>query len=127
MSIKYLKITGDEFQLNLAAKSIDACENAYGLVKGNANLSMTIVSQKPGEIDQAIFQRLNILDSNEISIFSNGPDAKGTIIMLCERTYKNLSGISREEIKNKIKLDRLTNLADGYLSELKSNATIIIK
>ena len=127
VTIKYIKITGDEPQLDLAAKSIDACENAYGLVKGNANLSMTIVSQKPGEIDQAIFQRLNSLDSNEISIFSSESDEKGTIIMLCERTYANLPVTSREEIKNKIMLDRLTNLANGYLSELKSNATIIIK
>ena len=63
----------------------------------------------------------------QVQIFSNGTDEKGTIIMLCERIYENLSNISREEIKNKIKLDRLTNLADGYLSELKSNATIIIK
>ena len=47
--------------------------------------------------------------------------------MLCERIYTTFADTSRSEVAQNIKVARLTNLAEGYLAELRTNATVIFK
>ena len=127
VSMKFAKITGANSVLNLATKTVNSCDDLYGLVKLNKDVVLEMVTQHPDELEQATALRLNSLDRNEMSIFSDSTDSIGNMIMLCERNYTTLSDTSRSEVAQNIKVARLTNLAEGYLAELRTNATVIFK
>ena len=127
IKIKFAKITGASSVLNLATKTVNSCDDLYGLVKLNKDLVLEILTQHPDELEQVTALRLNSLDRNEMSIFSDSTDSIGNMIMLCERNYTTLSDTSRSEVAQNIKVARLTNLAEGYLAELRTNATVIFK
>ena len=127
ISMEFARITGPNSLLKLAVKTIDSCDDLYGLTKLNENFVFTILTQHPDDIEQEIALRLNSLDKDEISIFSNGPDDEGDLIMLCKRDYKTLENTSRDQIAANIRSARLTNLAEGYLAELRTKATVVSK
>tara|TARA_B100000787_G_scaffold49742_1_gene35805 strand:+ start:2930 stop:4129 length:1200 start_codon:yes stop_codon:yes gene_type:complete len=127
ISMEFARITGPSSALKLAARTVDSCDDLYGLIKLNKDFVFTILTQPPDKIEQGIALRLNSLDKDEISIFSNGPDDEGDLIMLCKRDYKTLENTSRDQIAANIRSARLTNLAEGYLAELRTNATVVFK
>ena len=127
MTMKFAKITGASSVLNLASKTVNSCDDLYGLVKLNKDLVLEILNKHPDELEQATALRLNSLDRNEMSIVSDSTDSIGNMIMLCERNYTTLADTSRSEVAQNIKVARLTNLAEGYLAELRTNATVIFK
>ncbi len=127
ISMEFARITGPSSALKLAARTVDSCDDLYGLIKLNKDFVFTILTQPPDKIEQEIALRLNSLDKDEISIFSNGPDDEGDLIMLCKRDYKTLENTSRDQIAANIRSARLTNLAEGYLAELRTKATVVSK
>ena len=127
ISMKFAKITGINSVLDLATKTVNSCNDLYGLVKLDKDVVLEMLTQHPDEIEQATALRLNRLDRHEMSIFSDSPDSIGNMIMLCERNYTTSAGISRSEVAKNISAARLTNLAEGYLAELRTNATVIFK
>ena len=127
ISMEFARITGPSSALKLAARTVDSCDDLYGLIKLNKDFVFTILTQPPDKIEQGIALRLNSLDKDEISIFSNGPDDEGDLIMLCKRDYKTLENTSRDQIAANIRSARLTNLAEGYLAELRTKATVVSK
>ena len=127
ISMEFARITGPSSALKLAARTVDSCDDLYGLIKLNKDFVFTILTQPPDKIEQGIALRLNSLDKDEISIFSNGPDDEGDLIMLCKRDYKTLENTSRDQIAANIRSARLTNLAEGYLAELRTKATVVFK
>ncbi|MDS9948016.1 MAG: peptidylprolyl isomerase, partial [Planktomarina sp.] len=127
ISIEFARIKGPGSALELALKTVDSCDDLYGLIKLNKDFVLTILTQHPGKIEQGVALRLNSLDKDETSIFSNSPDGEGDIIMLCKRDYKTLANRSRDQIVANIRSARLTNLAEGYLAELRTNATVVFK
>ena len=127
ISMEFARITGPSSALKLAARTVDSCDDLYGLIKLNKDFVFTILTQPPDKIEQGIALRLNSLDKDEISIFSNGPVDEGDLIMLCNRDYKTLENTSRDQIAANIRSARLTNLAEGYLAELRTNATVVFK
>ena len=127
ISMKFAKITGINSVLDLATKTVNSCNDLYGLVKLDKDVVLEMLTQHPDEIEQATALRLNRLDRHEISIFSDSPDSIGNMIMLCERNYTTSADISRSEVAKNIRAARLTNLAEGYLAELRTNATVIFK
>ena len=127
ISMEFARITGPSSALKLAARTVDSCDDLYGLIKLNKDFVFTILTQRPDKIEQGIALRLNSLDKDEISIFSNGPDDEGDLIMLCKRDYKTLENTSRDQIAANIRSARLTNLAEGYLAELRTKATVVFK
>ena len=127
VSMKFAKITGASSVLNLATKIVTSCDDLYGLVKFNKDVVLEMVTQHPDELEQATALRLNSLDRNEMSIFSDSTDGIGNMMMLCERNYTTLADISRSDVAKNIREARLTNLAEGYLAELRTNATVIFK
>ena len=86
-----------------------------------------MLSQHPGELEQATALRLNSLDRNEMDIVSDSTGGTANMIMLCERNYTTLADKSRLEVAKNISAARLTNLAEGYLAELRTNASVIFK
>ena len=127
ISMKFAKITGINSVLDLATKTVNSCNDLYGLVKLDKDVVLEMLTQQPDEIEQATALRLNRLDRHEMSIFSDSPDSIGNMIMLCERNYTTSADISRSEVAKNIRAARLTNLAEGYLAELRTNATVIFK
>lgn len=127
ISMKFAKITGINSVLDLATKTVNSCNDLYGLVKLDKDVVLEMSTQHPDEIEQATALRLNRLDRHEMSIFSDSPDSIGNMIMLCERNYTTSADISRSEVAKNIRAARLTNLAEGYLAELRTNATVIFK
>ena len=127
ISMKFAKITGINSVLDLATKTVNSCNDLYGLVKLDKDVVLEMLTQHPDEIEQATALRLNRLDRHEMSIFSDSPDSIGNMIMLCERNYTTSADISRSEVAKNISAARLTNLAEGYLAELRTNATVIFK
>ena len=127
ISMKFAKITGINSVLDLATKTVNSCNDLYGLVKLDKDVVLEMLTQHPDEIEQATALRLNRLDRHEMSIFFDSPDSIGNMIMLCERNYTTSADISRSEVAKNISAARLTNLAEGYLAELRTNATVIFK
>ena len=127
ISMKFAKITGISSVLDLATKTVNSCDDLYGLVKLDKDVVLEMLTQHPDEIEQATALRLNRLDRHEMSILSDSPDSIGNMIMLCERNYTTSADISRSEVAKNIRAARLTNLAEGYLAELRTNATVIFK
>ena len=127
ISMKFAKITGINSVLDLATKTVNSCNDLYGLVKLDKDVVLEMLTQHPDEIEQATALRLNRLDRHDMSIFSDSPDSIGNMIMLCERNYTTSADISRSEVAKNIRAARLTNLAEGYLAELRTNATVIFK
>ena len=127
ISMEFSRITGPSSALKLAIKAIDSCDDLYGLIKLNKDFVLTTLTQHPDKIEPGIALRLNSLDKDEISIFSNSSDGAGDIIMLCKRDYKTLTNTSRDQIAVNIRSARLKNLAEGYLAELRTNATVVFK
>jgi len=127
ISMKFAKITGVNSVLDLATKTVNSCNDLYGLVKLDKDVVLEMLTQHPDEIEQATALRLNRLDRHEMSIFSDSPDSVGNMIMLCERNYTTSADISRSEVAKNISAARLTNLAEGYLAELRTNATVMFK
>ena len=127
ISMKFAKITGINSVLDLVTKTVNSCDDLYGLVKLDKDVVLEMLTQHPDEIEQATALRLNRLDRHEMSIFSDSPDSIGNMIMLCERNYTTSADISRSEVAKNIRAARLTNLAEGYLAELRTNATVIFK
>ena len=125
--MKFAKVTGVSSVLDLATKTVNSCDDLYGLVKLNKDVALEMLTQRPNEIEQATALRLNRLDRHEMSILSDSPDSIGNMIMLCERNYTTLADTSRSEVAKDISAARLTNLAEGYLAELRTNATVIFK
>jgi len=127
ISMKFAKITGINSVLDLATKTVNSCNDLYGMVKFDKDVVLEMLTQHPDEIEQATALRLNRLDRHEMSIFSDSPDSIGNMIMLCERNYTTSADIPRSEVAKNIRAARLTNLAEGYLAELRTNATVIFK
>ena len=127
ISMKFAKITGINSVLDLVTKTVNSCDDLYGLVKLGKDVVLEMLTQHPDEIEQATALRLNRLDRHEMSIFSDSSDSIGNMIMLCERNYTTSADISRSEVAKNIRAARLTNLAEGYLAELRTNATVIFK
>ena len=127
ISMKFAKITGINSVLDLVTKTVNSCDDLYGMVKLGKDVVLEMLTQHPDEIEQATALRLNRLDRHEMSIFSDSSDSIGNMIMLCERNYTTSADISRSEVAKNIRAARLTNLAEGYLAELRTNATVIFK
>jgi peptidyl-prolyl cis-trans isomerase SurA len=127
ISMKFAKVTGASSALNLVTKTVNSCDDLYGFVKLNKDVVLEVLTQHPDELEQTTALRLNSLDKNEMSIFSDSTDGISNMIMLCERNYTTLTDTSRSDIAKNINVARLTNLAEGYLAELRTNATVTFK
>ena len=122
--IEYAQLTGPASAVVSVSTKADTCDDLYGLVKTDAALTLTIQSRPQDQIARAIALRLNGLDINEQSTLPTTEAKQTDMIMLCSRIYSILENVSRKQVVGNLRSARLTNLADGYLSELRSNSNI---
>ena len=124
IAIEYAHLSGPISSIMLASKMADTCDDLYGVVKNNEELTLIIESKVPDQIIHEIALRLNGLDENEQSMLLTKNLVQADMIMLCSRVYSVLEDISRSQVTENLRSARLTSLADGYLAELRSNADI---
>lgn len=103
---------------------VDTCDDLYGVAKGLPEERLTRTTLAAGEVPSDLALDLARLDENEASAQLRA--GIPVLLMLCGRTYELAEGegASREEIRNRLFNQRLTSYSDGYLAELKADATI---
>ena len=106
------------------ARTVDRCDDLYGVAKGQPADRLARVSRAPGEIPTDIGIELSKLDPGEVSTTLTRGDAI-MLVMLCGRTAEASAEADREQISLGLTNRRLGSLADGYLAELKAGARIV--
>ena len=125
-AIEYAHLKGPADAVRAATQMADTCDDFYGAAKDDPSLTLTIRSESPDQMSQALSLRLMGLDKNE---FDNMPAAAAgdhaEIVMLCARVYAALEDVSRGQVADNLRSARISSLADGFLAELRASADIV--
>lgn len=105
----------------------DSCDDLYGIAKGLPEDQLQIDTLPLAEVPQDVAIELAKLDPGEVSTNltrSNGQTL--VFLMLCGRTAElGEDVLSREEVRAGLINQRLQSYANGYLADLKADATIV--
>ncbi len=105
--------------------SIDTCDDLYGVNFGGPDEALTVTSQPPSEIPTAVAIELAKLDRHEVSTaLTTATGDQLLFIMLCGRTAEANQDVSRAQVAEALRNRRVTAYADGYLEQLRSEASI---
>ena len=126
-AIEYAHLKGPADAVKAATQMADTCDDFYGAAKDDPSLTLTIRSESPDQMSQALSLRLMGLDKNE---FDDMPAAAAAgdhaeIVMLCARVYAALEDVSRGQVADNLRSARVSSLADGFLAELRASADIV--
>jgi len=126
-AIEYARLKGPADAVKAATQMADTCDDFYGAAKDDPSLTLTIRSESPDQMSQALSLRLMGLDKNE---FDDMPAAAAAgdhaeIVMLCARVYAALEDVSRGQVADNLRSARISSLADGFLAELRASADIV--
>ena len=125
-AIEYAHLKGPADAVRAATQMADTCDDFYGAAKDDPSLTLTIRSESPDQMSQALSLRLMGLDKNE---FDDMPAAAAgdhaEIVMLCARVYAALEDVSRGQVADNLRSARISSLADGFLAELRASADIV--
>ena len=126
-AIEYARLKGPANAVKAATQMADTCDDFYGAAKDDPSLTLTIRSESPDQMSQALSLRLMGLDKNE---FDDMPAAAAAgdhaeIVMLCARVYAALEDVSRGQVADNLRSARISSLADGFLAELRASADIV--
>lgn len=104
----------------------DSCDDLYGIAKKYPADQLQVDTLPIAEIPQDVAIELAKLDPGEVSTNLTRSDGQTLMfLMLCGRTAELGEDVSRDEIRNQLRSQRLQSYADGYLSDLKADATIV--
>lgn len=108
--------------------SIDTCDDLYGIAKDLPPEVLQRHSKQPADIPNDIALELAKLDTNEVStaLTTNG-GGNLILLMLCGRTTELTEEATRTDIANALMGQRLGNLADSTLDQMRADALIIDK
>ena len=125
-AVEYAHLKGPADAVKAATQMADTCDDFYGAAKNDPSLTLTIRSESPNQMSQALSLRLMGLDKNE---FDDMPAAAAgnhaEIVMLCARVYAALEDVSRGQVADNLRSARISSLADGFLAELRASADIV--
>jgi len=99
---------------------VQACESLYGIFKGAAAKQITKSSTPRKEIDGSIAAVLDTLDPNEMAPLPGG----NAFVMLCQRSALLGPDVSQDDLRQRLFVQKITDLADGYLASLRADAYI---
>lgn len=106
---------------------VDSCDDLYGIAKGLPEEQLQIDTLPIAQVPQDVAIELAKLDPGEVSTNltrSNGETLM--FLMLCGRTAElGEDVLSREEVRAQLVNQRLQSYANGYLADLKADATIV--
>ncbi|WP_425071067.1 peptidylprolyl isomerase [Sagittula sp. S175] len=106
---------------------LDRCDDLYGVAKGQPAEVLERGTLPVAEIPTDIAYELSKLDPGETSTALTRANGQTLVLlMLCGRTQQvTEEDVDRGEIFNSLRNQRIGGLAEGYLSQLRSDATII--
>jgi peptidyl-prolyl cis-trans isomerase SurA len=107
------------------AARIDTCDDLYGVAKGQPEERLRRETLPAAQVPADVARAIEVLDDNEVlTTFSRG--GRPILLMLCGRTFAITDGVgpSREQVRNQLIGQRLAAYAEGYLAELRADATI---
>ncbi len=108
------------------AGRVDTCDDLYGVARGLPHERLERQELAPAQIPQDVALELARLDRDEISITLAGPGSQGVrVIMLCSRTPVPAVDVSREDVANSIRGERLQGHADALVQDLRAAAVIV--
>jgi len=105
---------------------VDSCDDLYGIAKGLPEEQLQIDTLPIAQVPRDVAIELAKLDPGEVS--TNLTRANGetlVFLMLCGRTAELGEDVSRETVRAQLQNQRLQSYADGYMSDLEADATIV--
>ena len=104
---------------------VDTCDDLYAIGKGKPEEQLLRDVLPVAEIQGDIAIELAKLDEGEVSTALTTGDGQALVfLMLCGRTLQINEDANREVVRQNLINQRLASYADGYLSELRSDAVI---
>ena len=104
---------------------IDTCDDLYGIAKGQSQDVLDRMSLPPSDIASDIALELARLDPNEVSTNLTRDNGQTLVLlMLCERVRAGQGDTNPDVVRNQIRSQRLTGLADALLQDLRASAVI---
>jgi peptidyl-prolyl cis-trans isomerase SurA len=106
---------------------IDTCDDLYGINKGQDPDRLFRGSEAPGAIPQDIALELSRFDENESSATLTRDNGQTLLfVMLCGRTSEVVASQenARVAVANALVQQRLNELAEAHVEQLKANARI---
>ncbi|TDK47505.1 peptidylprolyl isomerase [Antarcticimicrobium luteum] len=106
--------------------NIDACDDLYGVAKGQPPEVLDRKTAAPREIPRDVALELAKLDNGETSTAltrNNGQTL--VLLMLCNRTADAAADVSREQVANALIEQRLQSFASSHLQQLRADALIV--
>uniref|UniRef100_A0A2A3JQA6 Parvulin-like PPIase n=1 Tax=Alloyangia mangrovi TaxID=1779329 RepID=A0A2A3JQA6_9RHOB len=110
------------------ASKVDRCDDLYAIAKGQPAEVLQRQSLPPSELPTDVAYELSKLDPGEISTAltrSNGQTLM--VLMLCNRTPAVTADADRQQVTIGLRNQRLNQMSEAYLSQLRSNAHIVEK
>ncbi|MEM1235647.1 MAG: peptidylprolyl isomerase [Pseudomonadota bacterium] len=110
------------------AERVDNCDDLYGEASNMAPEALERGAKTPEDIPQDVAIELAKLDANEVSTSLTRANGQTLVfLMLCSRVPTIAEDADREEIRNRLRSQRLSGFADGFLAELLSEAVITVQ
>jgi peptidyl-prolyl cis-trans isomerase SurA len=105
---------------------VDRCDDLYGVAKGQPEEILERGTLSPSELPTDIAYELSKLDAGEVSTALTRADGQTLVfLMLCGRTNKLSEDVDRNQLTVGLRNQRVAALADGYLAQLRADASII--
>ncbi|MDX8352108.1 peptidylprolyl isomerase [Cognatiyoonia sp. IB215182] len=104
---------------------VDTCDDLYGVARGQPAEVLDRVSLPPSDIASDIALELARLDRNEVSTNLTRNNGNTLVfLMLCDRVNAGQGSANPDTVRNQIRSQRLTALADALLEDLRASAVI---
>lgn len=110
------------------ANSVDTCDDLYGVARNQPAEVLDRRALPPAEIAQDIALELARLDPNEVSTNLTRDNGQTLVfLMLCQRNAAGAAEADPEALRNQIRGQRLTTLADALVEDLRAQAVIVAR
>ncbi len=107
------------------ASQIDTCDDLYGVARNQPAEVLDRKDRALSEISDDIALELARLDPGEVSYNLTRHNGETLVfLMLCSRTNAGQQGRDPDAVRNQIRGQRLTGLADALLEDLRASAVI---
>ncbi|MFU8824009.1 peptidylprolyl isomerase [Yoonia sp.] len=107
------------------ANNVDTCDDLYGIARNQPPEVLDRVTVSPDQIPNDIALELARLDPGEVSTNLTRNDGQTLVfLMLCQRNSAGAVGADRDGVRNQIRGQRLSTLADALIQDLRAQAVI---
>ena len=109
-------------------RSVDRCDDLYGIAKGKPENVLDRGSLPPDEIPDDIAIELAKLDPGEVSTALTRADGNTLVfLMLCKRTAVANEEATRDDVVNALRQRKLQGYADLLMAQLRADARILMQ